>query len=69
MIRAFVVAAAAAGAIAGVAIGSSPVAAANVRYKNCTGAAEDGRYNIASDDPAYGPWLDSDHDGIGCEKR
>jgi hypothetical protein len=69
MIRAFVVAAAAAGAIAGVAIGASPVHPQMCRTRTARGS-QDGRYNIPSDDPAgYGPWLDSDHDDIGCEKR
>ena len=36
-------------------------------YPNCKAAAADGRYDIPSDDPAYGPRLDRDHDGIGCE--
>ncbi|HEX2213760.1 MAG TPA: excalibur calcium-binding domain-containing protein [Mycobacterium sp.] len=36
-------------------------------YPNCKTAAEDGRYDIPSDDPAYGPHLDRDQDGIGCE--
>jgi len=36
-------------------------------YRNCKVAAQDGRYDIPSDDPAYGPWLDRDNDGIGCE--
>ena len=26
-------------------------------------------YNIPSDSPYYGPWLDNNHDGIGCEKN
>jgi hypothetical protein len=64
MIRAFVVAA----AIGALAIGVAPAASA-APYKNCKAAAQDDRYNIPSDDPAYGPWLDSDSDGIGCEKN
>jgi Excalibur calcium-binding domain len=63
MIRTFVIAA----AIGALAIGAAPVASA-APYKNCTAAAQDGRYNIPSDDPAYGEWLDRDLDGIGCEK-
>lgn len=49
------------------AIGFAPVATADAPYPNCKTAAADGRYDIPSDDPAYGPWLDRDHDGIGCE--
>jgi hypothetical protein len=67
MIRAFVVAVAAAGAIAGAAIGTSPVAAANAPYKNCTEARANGDTNIPSNSDKYGPWLDRDNDGIGCE--
>ncbi|MGZ5363217.1 MAG: excalibur calcium-binding domain-containing protein, partial [Mycobacterium sp.] len=40
---------------------------AEAYYPNCKTAAQDGRYDIPSDDPAYGPWLDRDSDGIGCE--
>ncbi len=57
-----------AAAIAGVAIGAAPAATA-APYDNWKAAAQDNRYNITSDDPAYGDWLDSDHDGIGCEKK
>jgi hypothetical protein len=64
MIRTFVIAA----AIGALAIGAAPVASA-APYKNCTAAAQDDRYNIPSDDPAYGEWLDRDLDGIGCEKN
>lgn len=51
------------------AIGTAPFAAASTDspYPNCKTAAADGRYDIPSDDPAYGPWLDRDNDGIGCE--
>jgi hypothetical protein len=54
--------------IGAVAIGMAPAASA-APYKNCTAAAQDGRYNITSDDPGYGPWLDRDQDGIGCESN
>jgi hypothetical protein len=64
MIRTFVIAA----AIGAVAIGMAPAASA-APYKNCTAAAQDGRYNIPSDDSAYGSWLDSDSHGIGCERN
>jgi hypothetical protein len=47
-------------------VGIGPAASAQP-YQNCKAAAADGRYDIPSDDPAYGPWLDRDQDGIGCE--
>ncbi|MCW2689953.1 MAG: hypothetical protein JWR37_4843 [Mycobacterium sp.] len=62
MIRTLVVAA----AIAAATIGAAPTANA-APFKNCTAAEQAGRCNIPSDDPMYGPWLDRDHDGIGCE--
>lgn len=43
------------------------VAVADAPYPNCKATAADGRCNIPSNDPVYGPWLDRDHDGIGCE--
>lgn len=49
------------------AIGAAPAASADAPYPDCKTAAADGRYDIPSDDPAYGPWLDRDRDGIGCE--
>ena len=51
------------------AVGAAPVATATTDgpYRNCKAAAADGRYDIPSNDPAYGPWLDKDNDGIGCE--
>jgi hypothetical protein len=65
MIRALLVAA----AIGAAAVGAAPVAFADPPYDKCKDAAADGRFNIPSDDPAYGDWLDSDHDGIACEKK
>jgi hypothetical protein len=49
------------------AIGLAPVADAACPYRNCSEAAQDGVCNIPSTSPCYGPWLDRDHDGIGCE--
>ena len=37
-------------------------------FANCTEAAAAGQYNIPASSPNYAPSLDSDHDGIGCEK-
>jgi hypothetical protein len=64
MIRVFILGAFVAVAAA---IGAAPAANAEVPYDNCKAAAADGRYDIPSDDPAYGPHLDRDQDGIGCE--
>ncbi|MCC3275708.1 excalibur calcium-binding domain-containing protein [Arthrobacter sp. zg-Y20] len=36
-------------------------------YVNCDEAAAEGVYNIPADHPRYGPHLDNDGDGIGCE--
>lgn len=52
--------------VAATAVGAATATAA-APYPNCKSAAADGRYDIPSDDPAYGPWLDRDRDGIGCE--
>ena len=53
-------------AIAVAAIGAAPAASAQP-YKNCSAAADDGVYNIPRDSEYYGPHLDRDDDGIGCE--
>ncbi len=63
----FRIVASAAFLVAAAAVGLAPIAAADAPYPNCKTAAADGRYDIPSDDPAYGPWLDRDNDGIGCE--
>jgi Excalibur calcium-binding domain len=47
--------------------GSAPAALADPPYRNCSEAHADGRYNIPSTDPAYGPKLDRDGDGLACE--
>lgn len=36
-------------------------------YNSCAEARADGRHDIPSNDPAYNPKLDRDHDGIACE--
>lgn len=61
-IRMFVVAL----AVAAGAVGFAPLAAA-APYKNCTQAKANGDYDIPSSSDKYGPWLDKDSDGIGCE--
>ncbi len=55
-----------------VAVGASsisavPVANAQQPYRNCSEARANGDTNIPYDSPYYGPHLDRDHDGIGCE--
>lgn len=44
----------------------APVAQA-APYKNCSQARANGDSNIPSSSDKYGPWLDRDQDGIGCE--
>ena len=43
-------------------------AAESSRYENCPAAAAEGVYNIHRGHPDYHPGLDSDNDGVGCEK-
>lgn len=50
----------------GAGIVTAPLAAA-APYKNCTQARQNGDTNIPSSSDKYGPWLDRDGDGIGCE--
>ncbi len=57
-----------AAAIAGGAVGLTPVAAA-APFKNCTAARDAGYENIPSSSEYYGEHLDRDLDGIGCESR
>jgi hypothetical protein len=38
-------------------------------YATCKDAANDGVYNIQSNDPHYASWLDRDGDGVACEKK
>jgi Excalibur calcium-binding domain len=78
-VRALVVAAAAAGAIAGAVIGVAPVASAgppnancteanaDCVYANCAEAKEAGVCDIPQDDPAYCAKQDRDGDGVACE--
>lgn len=53
--------------VAATAVGAAPLASAQQPYPNCKTAAQDGVYDIPSDSPYYGPWLDRDSDGVGCE--
>lgn len=49
-----------------VAVGAAPAATA-APWKNCTEARANGDVNIPSDSDTYGPHLDRDDDGVGCE--
>lgn len=40
---------------------------ADVYYENCTAARDAGAAPVYEDDPGYGPHLDRDSDGVGCE--
>lgn len=39
----------------------------NTYYQNCTEARDAGAAPVRSSDPGYGPHLDRDGDGVGCE--
>lgn len=43
------------------------VAASKVFYRNCDEVRAAGAYAIRRGDPGYGPHLDRDGDGVGCE--
>lgn len=62
MIRVIFVAA----AIAGAGVVSAPIAGAQP-FVNCTAARDAGYQDIPSTSDYYGPHLDRDQDGIGCE--
>jgi hypothetical protein len=49
------------------AIGPAPAANADVYYKNCTAARDANAAPVYEGDPGYGPHLDRDGDGVGCE--
>ncbi|MGV0780328.1 excalibur calcium-binding domain-containing protein [Mycolicibacterium sp. XJ775] len=65
MFRAFLLAA----ALIGGAIGVAPMAQADPPYRYCKDAYADGKSNMTTDDPGYASHLDSDGDGIACEKK
>ncbi|MDZ7883596.1 MAG: excalibur calcium-binding domain-containing protein [Mycobacterium sp.] len=48
-------------------LASAPAATALAPFPNCTDARAAGYEDIPSDSPYYGPWLDKDDDGVGCE--
>lgn len=45
----------------------APATAMPFIFDNCTQAAQYGVYNIPAGMVGYGPHLDSDNDGVGCE--
>jgi hypothetical protein len=62
MFRLFIVSAAVCGAAAfGAATANAQV------YANCTAARDAGAAPVYEGDPGYGPHLDRDSDGVGCE--
>lgn len=48
-------------------VSATPAMAVVGAYENCDAAAADGVYNIPVGAPGYGPHLDRDGDGVGCE--
>jgi hypothetical protein len=48
-------------------IATAPIANAQQPYRNCSEARANGDTNIPYGSPYYGPHLDRDNDGIGCE--
>jgi Excalibur calcium-binding domain len=52
---------------AAAAIGAAPLASADVYYKNCDAARDANAAPVYEGDPGYGPHLDRDDDGVGCE--
>lgn len=57
----------AAALLTGIGIIGAPVAFAEAPYENCSQARANGDTDIPSSSDQYGPWLDRDRDGIGCE--
>jgi hypothetical protein len=53
--------------VGALAVGVAPAAIADAPYKNCTQARQNGDSDIPSSSDKYGPWLDRDGDGVGCE--
>lgn len=50
------------------ALSATPAMAEIGAYPNCSAARAAGAFNIPAGTPGYGPHLDRDKDGIGCEK-
>lgn len=47
--------------------GAAPARATGAAFRNCTEAREAGAAPVRRGEPGYGPHLDRDNDGIGCE--
>ncbi|WP_258566392.1 excalibur calcium-binding domain-containing protein [Leucobacter luti] len=48
-------------------VDTPPVTETTVYYQNCTAAREAGGAPVSIGGPGYGPHLDRDGDGVGCE--
>jgi len=46
---------------------AAPARATGGAYRNCTEAREAGAAPVRREEPGYGPHLDRDNDGVGCE--
>ena len=54
-------------AVAAIARAGAATVNADPYYKNCSAARDAGAAPVMKGDPGYGPHLDRDDDGIGCE--
>ena len=54
-------------ASAAVVVSAGIASAQAAPFPNCSAARAAGYSDIPSSSPYYGPWLDRDSDGIGCE--
>jgi hypothetical protein len=54
-------------AVAALALAGAATANAEPYYKNCSAARDAGAAPVMEGDPGYGPHLDRDGDGVGCE--
>jgi hypothetical protein len=52
---------------AAAAVGAASVANAETYYDNCAAARAADAAPVYEGDPGYGPHLDRDNDGVGCE--
>ncbi|WP_235848168.1 excalibur calcium-binding domain-containing protein [Mycolicibacterium holsaticum] len=52
--------------VTGIGVVTAPISSA-APYKNCSEARANGDTNIPSSSDKYGPHLDRDRDGVGCE--
>jgi hypothetical protein len=52
---------------AAAAVGAAPLAGADEYYRNCDAARDANAAPVYEGDPGYGPHLDRDNDGVGCE--